>query len=79
MAKKKDTYRVRWGNGAPTKMADSYEEAQAIVRAEYPNAEIGHDGDLEGFGDRTLFWKCAADSIDDDGARAIGQITRDEP
>jgi hypothetical protein len=68
------TYTISWTNGARDEQADSYEAAKAIVLAQYPDAEIGHDGDLEGFGDRTLCWATAEDSVDDDGARAVCSI-----
>lgn len=52
----------------------TYQEALAACKAEWPEAEIGHDGDLTGGGDRTLVWSCEADSIDDDGGNAVASI-----
>lgn len=68
------SYTISWSNGR-TDTADTYEAAKELVRAEYPDAEIGHDGDLDGFGDRTLCWEDEEHSTDDDGARAIASIT----
>jgi hypothetical protein len=72
-------YKISWTNGRADDAAESYEEAKALVRAEYPEAEIGHDGDLEGFGDRTLCWASEEDSTDDDGARAVCSIRKESP
>jgi hypothetical protein len=69
------TYEIRYSTGS-TDTADTYEAAQDAVRARYPGAEIGHDGDLDDFGDRTLCWASAEDSVDDDGANAIASIYR---
>jgi hypothetical protein len=68
--------RTGYPTGGSTDTADTYETAQDAVRAQYPGAEIGHDGDLDDFGDRTLCWASEADSIDDDGANAIASIYR---
>ena len=57
--------------------AETYEGAQAAVLARYPDAEIGHDGDLDGGGDRTLCWATEEDSVNDDGARAVASIRID--
>ena len=67
------SYRIDWANGN-SDSADTYSEAQEIVLAAYPDAEIGHDGDLEGGGDRTLCWSDEESSVDDDGARAVCSI-----
>ena len=53
---------------------DSYDDAVAAIEAAYPDAEIGHDGDLTDGGDRTLCWACESDSQNDDGAKAVASI-----
>lgn len=68
------TYTINYSNGSKSTGLESYEAAKAEVLAEYPEAEIGHDGDLDGFGSRTLCWASEEDSIDDDGARAVATI-----
>ena len=49
--------------------------AKAHVNRLYPEAEIGHAGDLEDGGDRTLCWSNEQDSVNDDGQKAIANIT----
>lgn len=69
------TFVIRWTNGTSDGGYESLDAAEAAVRAAYPDAEIGHDGDLRDVaGDRTLCWACEEDSIDDDGARAVCSI-----
>ena len=69
------SFRVRYSNGREVRGIVSYEAAQAEVRSTYPDAEIGHDGDLsERSGERTLCWASEEDSDDDDGARAVASI-----
>lgn len=68
------TYEVTFTNGEEAERYDTYEQAKESVLARWPDAEIGHDGDLDGFGDRTLFWLSEEDSENDDGARALGSI-----
>jgi len=53
---------------------DSYQECVDAILARWPDAAIGHDGDLVSGGDCTLFWADAATSENDDGARALGSI-----
>lgn len=53
--------------------AEGYDEAVALARSEGA-VEVGHDGDLERGGDRTLCWASEADARDDDGARALCKI-----
>lgn len=72
------TYQIRWSNGA-SEQHDTYEAACDAVRARYPEAEIGHDGDLTEHGDRTLCWRDEAESMGphgygDDGACAVCSI-----
>ena len=68
------TYRITYSNGAADLNCDTYAEAVAVLRKEWPAAAIGHDGDIESGGERTLCWATEADSIDDDGARAVASI-----
>lgn len=67
-------YRIDWADGAQSGILETYEQACAAVLASYPEAEIGHDGDLAEGGDRTLCWSDAESSIDDDGRLAICSI-----
>ena len=52
-----------------------YDDAIADILHDYPDAEIGHSGDLEDGGDRTIAWETEEDSINDDGANSIASIT----
>ena len=54
----------------------TYEAAEALIYDRYPDAEIGHAGDLSEGGDRTLAWASHEDSVDDDGRQAVGSIRR---
>jgi len=65
---------IRFSNGGRETRVDTYPEAIALLRAD-GCAEIGHSGDLESGGDRTLAWLTEADSVDDDGARAYASIS----
>ncbi len=67
--------RVEWEGRGKVFYSDE-EEAREAILAEYPDAEIGHDGDLSEGGDRTLAWANEADSINDDGKNAIASIHR---
>lgn len=62
-------YRISYADGSPSDSTATYEEAHNIIRAAYPDAAFAHDGN------RTLYWPSEADSIDDDGARAVASIT----
>lgn len=68
-------FTVRWSNGNERRYG-TYEAAVAGVLDSYPDAEIGHDGDISDGGDLTLVWATEADSEDDDGANAIASIRR---
>jgi hypothetical protein len=68
------THELHCTNGRRLGPYDSHDEAVDAALAEWPDAEIGHDGDLTDGGDRTLIWECEADSTDDDGASAVGSI-----
>jgi hypothetical protein len=71
------TFTIRHSNGR-VESAETYAEAVAAVALQYDSCAIGHDGDLASGGDRTLVWACEADSVDDDGARAVASIRRVE-
>lgn len=70
-------YAIHYSNGRVDGGYETLEDAADILRQEYPDAEMGHDGDLGEGGDRTLVWACEADSIDDDGAFAVASIRRE--
>jgi hypothetical protein len=71
------TYAIHHSNGRTETGIVSYAEAVAVVALQYDGCEIGHDGDLSSGGDRTLVWASEADSVDDDGARAVASIWRE--
>lgn len=64
---------VRWSNGRCVGEL-TYAEAEALILAEYPDAEIGHSGDLTDGGDRTLAWADEAASENDAGQKAVASI-----
>jgi len=68
------TYTISYSDGRTDHGYESEEVAREAVRTRYPEAEIGHDGDLADGGDRTLCWATEEDSVDDDGARAVASI-----
>ena len=59
-------------NGVRTIVA-TYPEALKHA-ASLGGVAVGHSGDLEDGGDRTLVWASAADAENDDGAKAIATI-----
>lgn len=59
-------------NGVRTIVA-TYPEALEHVAA-LGGVAVGHSGDLEDGGDRTLIWASEADAENDDGAKAIATI-----
>jgi hypothetical protein len=70
-------YRITFGNGDSPIDVEGELSIRSTLRAKYGyDVEYGHDGDLRGGGDRTLFWRSAEESIDDDGARALGSVHR---
>jgi hypothetical protein len=71
-----NNYSVKWSNGTERRY-ETYEAAKDAVLESYPDAEIGHDGDISEGGDRTLCWATEDASIDDDGKNAICSIWRD--
>lgn len=68
-------YEISYSDGR-TDTADTYEAAIEIIEAEYPDAVIGHDGDLSDRGDRTLCWADESSIANDDGANAVATIRR---
>ena len=71
------TYKITHSHGQTETGIDTYEEALERVRAVYgADCEIGHDGDIEDGGERTLVWGSAKIAQDDDGSRACAKITR---
>ena len=70
-------YEISYANGTST-LANTYKTAIAAIRADFPSAVIGHDGDLSDGGDRTFCWANADDAANDDGANAIASIIRSE-
>ncbi len=67
------SYEISYSDGRSA-TAETYDAAVETLRNEYPEAEIGHSGDLEDGGDRTLCWACEEDSKNDDGRRAVAAI-----
>ena len=67
-------YRINYSNGQRAADCETYDEAVSRIVAEYPDAEIGHDGDLSDGGDQTLCWADEASSEGDDGANAVASI-----
>ena len=70
-------YEISYANGTST-LASSYKVAIAAIKADYPSAVIGHDGDLSDGGDRTFCWRDDASAVNDDGSNAVASITRSD-
>lgn len=70
------TFALRYEDGRQHRY-DTYEDAVAAVRAVWgPGAAIGHDGDIDQGGERTLCWPSERLAEDDDGSRACATIVR---
>ena len=69
------TYETHYADGRIVSH-DSYEGAVAALEAEYEDATIGHDGDLDDGGDRTLVWSSEDDAWQDDGRKSVAKIVR---
>lgn len=69
-------YEIRFSNGPVDSGYDTIDDAVAALRADYPDLDYGHDGDLEDHGERTLCWASPEDSEDDDGSSAVASIYR---
>lgn len=66
-------YRIDWTDGS-SEPAETHDQAAAIIRERYGDAEVGHCGDLPDGGDRTLAWASPEDADDDSGAKACAVI-----
>ena len=71
------SYTVYVGAGNTIDFA-SIKAAKAFIRKAWPEAVIGHDGDLSDGGDRTLAWADGVEADSDDGENAIAVITRSD-
>ena len=74
-------YKITYANGQ-TDTADTYKKAIAAVKAEWPSAVYGHEGDLSDGGNRTLCWGSFDDAAlavcNNDARKAIAVITRSD-
>ena len=62
-------FTIKFSNGASDESFETQEQAEAHL------ANVLTEGyELEYFEDRALFWASEADSVDDDGAKALGSI-----
>jgi hypothetical protein len=66
-------YTINYTDGRKSECED-YDAALSAIASEYPDAEIGHDGDLTDGGDRTLCWANESGSINDARANAVASI-----
>jgi hypothetical protein len=70
-------YEISFSNGDKPAFYTNYEEACGVLQEIYgEDIVIGHDGDLENGGDRTLVWENEKDSENDDGKNAIASISK---
>lgn len=67
-------YEIVWRDGSAPTYHDTYGAACDAVLARFPDAVVGHDGDLSEGGDRTLCWSDEADAQNDDGQRTCAAI-----
>jgi hypothetical protein len=72
------SYTIKWSGWRSDSNVGTYEDAKFLCAESYEDAVIGHDGDLESGGDRTLVWANEEDAKDDDGSRAVASIHRTE-
>lgn len=70
------SYRIIYANGEVPSEVATYDDAIILCADRWPDLEYGHDGDLSDGGNRTLVWACKADSVDDDGGKAVASIWR---
>lgn len=66
-------YRITFWDGVEDTAPDLL-QAMEIVRMRYPDAAIGHAGDLQDGGTRTLCWETEKSKGDDNGEKAIAVI-----
>ncbi len=69
-------YEIRWTGGLIERDFGTYAKAIEWVLLDYEDAVIGHSGDLQDGGDRTLCWRTEDDAANDDGQRAVCSIHR---
>lgn len=68
-------YTISYADGSQSEPHDTYTRAVASIRAEFgANVVIGHSGDLQDGGDRTLFWSDGRTADNDGGEHALGEI-----
>jgi hypothetical protein len=64
------TYSIEHSHGQTDTGYETYEDAVEAVNRVYPDAEIGHAGDIAEGGERTLCWTDEKTAENDDGSRA---------
>lgn len=69
-------YAVHYSHTSQVEHYDTYGEALSAVRSVWRRASIGHDGDIDHGGERTLVWPDSRTARNDDGSRACASITR---
>lgn len=71
------TYTIKFASGGREETYPTYEAAKDAVLKIWPEAEIGHSGDLDDGGNVTRCWRNEQESIDDSGYAAVASIYRD--
>jgi hypothetical protein len=70
-------YEISFAHGDKPALYTTYEDACEILKEIYgEDIVIGHDGDLENGGDRTLVWENEKDAYNDDGKNSIASISK---
>jgi len=71
------SYKISYTDGTTERRASyaSYDEAIAAVHAVYPDAAIGHDGDITQGNEQTLCWVDDETATNDEGRRACCVIS----
>ncbi len=72
MMNEKSSHIIFWANGDSPDRYPTYEDAVDML--DKLGYVVGHDGDLDSWGDRTLFWRTEADAENDDGLNTAGEI-----
>lgn len=62
-------FTISFANSASDETFETQDQAEAHL-----DAELDEGYELEYFEDRALFWATEADSVNDDGAKALGSI-----